>query len=232
MIINYRQAVPMVDTGPDDNTLLLLHGEDISDSSKYGLSIQNVGGVVSSEARCKFGKKSLYFDGNYYLAVPQMVFPSGTQDYTVDWWQYMTSSDVVYNAGVVSVPFIESGGYGLLVGFWSAGKSNMTVYLGASNGTFNIVERLEMGPILFDQWQHYAVVRASTRSKYMIFNNGQKVTEWVNTSSVDPLQGTMFIGAYNYDWSYAKKIKGYIDELRISNVARWTENFTPPVAPY
>ena len=32
--------------------------------------------------------------------------------------------------------------------------------------------------------------------------------------------------------SYSEFLYGYIDELRISNIARWTSSFTVPSAPY
>ena len=53
-------AGPTISGEGDANTLLLLHGEDISDSSVNNVSIQNHG-VVSSDARSKFGGKSLIF---------------------------------------------------------------------------------------------------------------------------------------------------------------------------
>lgn len=222
-------AGPTISGEGDENTLLLLHGEDISDSSVNNVSIQNHG-VVSSDARSKFGGKSLYFDGSSYLSIPGFPFPSGTSDFTVEWWQYMTSSDIVYNAGVVSIPFIETQGYGILVGYWATGHSNMTTYLSTTNNTYDVAEGVELGSVTFDSWQHYALVKSG--SKYMVFNNGNKVVEKTNSNSIDPFFGSLFIGAYNYDSSWARKIKGYIDELRISNVARWTSNFTPPTAPY
>lgn len=222
-------AGPTISGEGDTNTLLLLHGEDISDSSVNNVSIQNYG-VVSSDARSKFGGKSLYFDGSSYLSILGFPFPSGSSDFTVEWWQYMTSSDIVYNAGVVSIPFVETGGYGILVGYWATGHSNMTTYLSTTNNTYDVAEGVELGSVTFGTWQHYALVKSG--SKYMVFNNGNKVVEKTNSNSIDPFSGSLFIGAYNYDSSWARKIKGYIDELRISNVARWTSNFTPPTAPY
>ena len=222
-------AGPTISGEGDENTLLLLHGEDISDSSVNNVSIQNHG-VVSSDARSKFGGKSLYFDGSSYLSIPGFPFPSGSSDFTVEWWQYMASSDIVYNAGVVSIPFVETGGYGILVGYWATGHSNMTTYLSTTNNTYDVAEGVELGSVTFGTWQHYALVKSG--SKYMVFNNGNKVVEKTNSNSIDPFSGSLFIGAYNYDSSWARKIKGYIDELRISNVARWTSNFTPPTAPY
>lgn len=231
MIINYRQAVPMVDTRPDENTLLLLHGEDISDSSRYGLSVWNIGGVVPSNERSKFGEKSLYFNGSSHLVIPDISFPSGTQDYTVDYWQYMTSSDVVYRASVVSISFVDLNGYGVILGYWSPDKNDMVLYLSSSTGLFDIANMVQIGPVTFDQWQHYAFVRSG--QKYMVFNNGTKVVDITTSASVDSFSGPLYVGRYNYqDNDLAKQIKGYIDELRVSNVARWTENFTPPTEPY
>ena len=219
MIINYRQAVPEV----DKNTLLLLHGEDLSDSSVYKRSIQNHGNVVSSSERSKFGNKSLYFDENSYLTISDIPFPNGFENFTIDWWQYTLSSQQV--TGVMSRAYIPGTGYGLLIGH----MDSMAIWM-SSESQWDISSNISMGSRVYNEWQHFAVVRLGNR--IMLFNNGVKVTEFTSDLSFDAFGGPLYIGEYDYDDDSDSKFSGYIDELRISRAARWTSDFALPTSPY
>lgn len=212
----------MVESGPDENTLLLLHGEDISDSSKYKRSIENVG-VSASTNRSKFGNKSLYFNGLSYLRIQDIPFPNGSEDFTVDWWQYCVASQPV--TGVISRAHKPRMGYGILFGH----MQNMTAFM-ASGLSWDIMSGTTMGSRIYDEWQHFAVVRQG--NKFLIFNNGSKVSEVTNDAAFTSFEGPLYIGEYDYDDDTDDQFTGYLDELRISNIARWTENFTPPTEPY
>ena len=66
-----------------------------------------------------------------------------------------------------------------------------------------------------------------------MFLNGRKVGSVSNTQSYSMNGGKLTIGVQSYEMygdQYA--FTGYIDEYRISNIARWTEDFTPPTEPY
>ena len=229
MIANYRQAVP-IESEPivkvDPNTLLLLHGEELTDSSSYQRELQN-SGVTISTAQSKFGSSSLYFNGSSYLSLADVPFPNGSEDFTVDWWQYITGPQIQGSA-VLSRSHISGRSYGLILGYWVTAKSGGSVYFSGDGTAWTILANGSMGTATYNAWQHFAIVRNG--SSIMVFNNG-KLTASVNKS--DPIidcSGDLFIGVYDYSPFY--KFSGYIDELRISNVARWTENFTPPTEPY
>lgn len=227
MIANYRQAVPIKEPEPivkvDPNTLLLLHGEDLIDSSSYQRELQN-SGVTISTAQSKFGESSLYFNGSTYLTLSDIPFPNGTEDFTVDWWQYTLAS---YNGGgVISRAYVSRGGYGFLAGY--LGGSAVQAYMGAISSSWNIVSPLSMGSIVYNSWQHFAVVRNGNR--ILAFNNGSKTAEASSSLGFGSFSQPLHIGCYDYTNGF--KFVGYLNELRISNTARWTENFTPPIEPY
>lgn len=49
------------------------------------------------------------------------------------------------------------------------------------------------------------------------------------TTMVSGYYSSLMIGKYR---DYGLYLNGMIDEFRISNIARWTSNFTPPARPY
>lgn len=87
-----------------------------------------------------------------------------------------------------------------------------------------------MGDPILNAWQHFAVVRSG--NTLMLFNNGQKITETTKSFSFGSFERDLHIGRWDSATDALYDFIGYINELRISNVARWTTNFTPPTAPY
>jgi hypothetical protein len=79
-----------------------------------------------------------------------------------------------------------------------------------------------MGSYIYGAWTHYAVVRNG--SKFYTFQNGIQKSTWTSTKSIYNTGGSLYLGSYGGGNNFA----GYIDEFRISNIARWTSDFTPP----
>ncbi len=195
------------------STLLLLHGDTLSDSSNYGRVITNSGVTVSS-AQSKFGGKSLYFDGSSYLTVPQLL--SGNSPFTIEAWIYPIET----KANTI----------------WSHDGSNATAVTGGvlefyiSNNVIYYCSGFHIQPstsYALNTWHHVALVGDGLSIK--LFVNGK-------------LNGT-YSGAYNFchavemfgansDALGSENFKGYMDEIRVSNVARWTSDFTPPTSPH
>lgn len=194
------------------NTLFLLHGDSLTDSSIYGHTITN-SGVTISTAQSKFGGKSMYFNGSSYLRIGNLL--KGNQTFTIDCWVYPTATknNTIWSHGGTNIDAVTGGGVELY------GEGTIIYYC---NG-FHI----RAGTYSLNTWQHIAIVGNSSSIK--IYKNGSLI-------------GT-YDGSYNYG-SYSETIgandsaissecfQGYIDELRISNVVRWTSNFTPPTSSY
>ena len=143
----------MVTPGPDENTIFLLHGDDIFDSSRYNISVQNIGGVTPSNTKSKFGEKSLYFNGSSYLTVSDIPFPNGTEDFTIEWWQYCETTQS--GTCVISRAYEPGEGYGILLGF----NQDMLAYIGSKAGSWDVMAAVSMGTRINNAWQHLAVVR-------------------------------------------------------------------------
>ncbi|MCS7027334.1 MAG: LamG domain-containing protein [Bacteroidia bacterium] len=131
----------------------------------------------------------------------------------------------------------DYGDYGISL---VAGK----IAFGVNNGTqsFTLIGSTNVAD---NAWHHIAVTRNSTTGSMRIFVDGNldasvstgptgnisyrngRITSYPN----DPY---IVIGAEKHDYNplVYPSYNGYIDELRISNVIRYTTNFTPPTTPF
>ena len=216
----------------DANTLLLLHCNDLNDSSPYGVSITNHGATVS-DAQSKFGRKSLYINGSQYLTIPAINFGAG--DFTIDWWEYVTDANCGTRFTTLFPASHASQAGGLMVGWLSNGKPSIflsTQTTGSANWDVLAGENTFVQNA-YSTWVHRAVVRSG--NNLLLFTNGTlEITVSIGSVSVGYNASLPFaIGKWAYDYSASGSyFVGYIDEFRISNIARWTENFTPPTKPY
>lgn len=95
------------------------------------------------------------------------------------------------------------------------------------------------------QWHHIAVTRNSSTGGVALFVDGVLDAEQTNgpsTGNVSYRDGRptsypnsdpyLVFAAEKHDYSGSLYYKGWLDEIRISNIRRYTSNFTPPVAPF
>ena len=208
----------------DEHTLLLLNGDSLADSSIYNVPITNNSGVTVSTAQSKFGESSLYFNGSAALSSMYNILPTNG-DFTIEWWEYRTAKtgeNVVFNAVCASNNF-----YGLLAGYIDVDGYN-NFYVSVNGNSWGINSE-EMGLPDLNIWNHFALVRYG--NEYISFKNGIKQSESILSGDI-ALGGGFLIGNWQYRNESGAKYVGYLDEFRISNIARWTENFTPPTEPY
>ena len=171
------------------------------------------GGAVVSTAQSKFGGSSLKTTttGDYVEVLSDLDFQFGTGDYTVEAWVRTNSvagTQVIYNKGTVSLTSV--GAY-----------LNASGKVVANHGTATITGTTTLSA---NTWYHVRVVRRSATTGIYLYINGtldaSSTSATANVSNTDPFD----IGdATNY-WN------GYIDDFRLSNVARNTGNFTAPTA--
>ena len=215
--------------GNDVNTLLLLHGEDLTDASQYARVLTN-SGVTVSDAQSKFGGKSLYFANGAHLKFPSVDFGSG--DFTIDWWELATASNAGTRFTNMSANSIDLS-KGLLIGAYESSKAN--IYM-ASNGasSWDLLSQATCFSKNHPQaWTHRAVVRNG--SKVVCYANGKQEYSYdIGTANIGHSSNyPAAIGAWTTAYMQAGYyFTGYIDEFRVSNVARWTADFVPPDEPY
>lgn len=207
----------------DKNTKLLLHGYNTIDNSFYKVPLIN-NGVIVSTSQSKFGESSLYFNGNASFEIENPTLIPQTGDFTIDWWEYKLSAPSNDGVFFYPLPNAEDTGLGLLIGLDQ--PPNVLLYLSTDGLDWNIFRGVNMGTLNLNQWTHRAIVRY--KGNILIFENGIKISELLLDRLLEIKSGNVArIGTYT-----TTPMNGYIEEFRISNIARWTENFTPPTEPY
>ena len=216
----------------DKYTKLLLHMDGADDGTTFtdsswtgtggvGHTITANGDVTNTRAVRKIGDSSIKFDGTGdYLSIPHSSdWDFGTGNYTVELWFKRASAA----GGTIEflIDHDEGANYGWGMRFksgddtieWSDTSSNLS-----STTAFTDTD-----------WHHIAAVREGTGSnEFVLYVDG--VAEATGTSTTDiSLDESVTIGIRN---SLANPFDGYMDEIRISNSARYTGTFTPQTTPF
>jgi len=219
-----------VDT-PDTFTELLIHSDTFNgdtnfvDSSKNNFTITPYGDIIHSTVQSKIGASSMYFDGsNNFLSIDY--FPNfGTEDFTIEWWEYLlTTADEYAPVFQTDKNSTTSTRCGLMLGYNFGGKS--TIYACSDPNAWDIANGVEIAPLDPNTWHHKAFVRQG--DTFYIFYDGSLVSTFTSSLPIYQCNG-VGLGGHNTDYF----LSAYIDEFRVSiGTARWTENFTPPTQPY
>lgn len=205
----------------DEHTLLLLHGEDFTDSSMYGVPLTN-NGVVVSATQSKFGGRSLLFSKTSRIEFSADVCDFGSGDFTLEWWEFPTNS--ASSARMCTQFGVQQTGI-------SVGNSGYGLYINSNYATsgWDILSATNALSNTLNIWTHWAVVRSRNvlttyRNGFKFFTQNIGYTNLKINNSIKSALGVNPDGTSGFI--------GYIDEFRISNIARWTSDFTPPTEPY
>lgn len=172
----------------------------------------------------------------------------GASDFTIEWWMLTMAED---NQSAPCVPGNDNWMDGNVIfdrdvpgvgdhGDFGISLTGGTIAFGINNGsasetlcgTINIAD---------GYWHHVAVTRSITGGGMRIFVDGQLDNEIIGPlgdisyrdgrPAQDPDQDPyLIIGARKSDLGLA--FKGYMDEIRISNVIRYSGNFQPQISPF
>jgi len=185
------------------------------DSSFYNNDITSIGGISANTSNFKFGSASAYFNGiDAYLSVASSsLWDFGTNDFTIDLWVYMTTNASIMVGGDI--------------GKWTWGVDSSNNIGFGVYGVDNVVTT--GGPVTFNTWHHIAITRESGVI-YIFVDGDLKKTQAYTTNLV---HSYLHIGHEpNRTFSPEVFYAGYMDDVRISNYARWTSNFTVPTPTY
>lgn len=174
---------------------------------------------------------SAFFDGTGYLSAPSSSDLYFAGDFTIDLWVRPTVSV----AGTI-LGRTGSGSFGGPVGdaqgpyeVYYDGAGHARFYA-SSGGNWDIASNVDMGPVPLNAWTHIAVVRSG--NTYFTFNSGNQISTF--TSSAVPYSAPLPLGIGNRPAFTINPdfFNGFLDEVRVSNIARWTAPYAPLTAPY
>ncbi|SEO82732.1 LamG domain-containing protein [Propionispora vibrioides] len=206
----------------DQNTVSLLHFDDgIKDAC--GNTWTAYGGAATSNLQSEFGNSSLYLNGSgQYLTTPSLT-SFGTHDWTIDFWVYPITNSYfngLFCSGGKSSPYWTSTLYTFMIDCPDSTHMSLE-YTNAIQKTIVLLKF----PITQNVMQHIAFVRNGTN--LLAFVEGKLVASaTIDATMQFNSDGVYVLGKQDIRNQYY--FNGYIDEFRISNIARWTADFTPP----
>ncbi len=217
----------------DANTLLLIHADgtdasttftdDVGVRSPAGISA--IGNAQISTAQSKFGGSSILLDGtDDYLVVGQNNnFNFGTTgNFTIEFWIYFTTWTAPREVAVWEGR-TGAGNGAELIFLYTATTLGWYVYKNSGTRTSTGVASGGTNFMTANTWQHVALVRNGTNLQIYIDGTARgtpSTTDNLNYSHASYI----LIGV---DEAFNRDGNGYIDEYRVSNIARYTGNFTP-----
>lgn len=237
VIVSYPSGIPV--TGPPptctantdgpggafSNVMALYHFDgNFNDSSGRGHTGTAVGGQTTSTAQFKFGSASLLGAVNKTVTVPVSNDFIFTGDFTFEYWAYLTAPTSASQSPVWANYNSAGGGWSMGVDISAPNTNSPNFYYGptAASVTWSATT-------VGNAWRHWAFVRSGTTLNLYI--DGTAVSPAKSVSgNVGDATYTISIGAGNTAGS--PYYLGYLDEIRVSNIARYVANFTPPTLPF
>ena len=202
---------------------MLIAAPGLISGIRLGLNANVVGSSCNiSTAQFKFGRSSLDGGTSSYANVsPVTNMAFGTSDFTIEFWYYTPSPNV--QQGILGFrPQTGTGNYISLVSGFPSNGNVISFYSGSTRIT------TAANSIVANTWVSVALVRNSGNSRIYLNGTQSGNTYTANTSY---LASRLILASDDYS-NGGTPILGYIDELRISNVARYTGNYTPSNEPF
>ena len=193
-------------------------------AGRSALSITNVNSVTVSTTQSKFGGASAYYDGT---AAKRLHLASGTNiigtAFTHECWVYLTNLSVQNQ--IITQDDGASGAQGSQFRVRTNGTVDFVYWTSSSRASALLLN--STGTISLNTWTHVAAVW--TGSTLTIYKNGTSIG---STSVASMYQSTAAFAIGGFYNNASDPYIGYIDEVRISNNARYTTTFTPSTSAF
>ena len=191
--------------GIDNNTVLYLRGDSFTDLSPNPKTITN-NGVTISDNCLEFGTAKRLIIGS------SSEFAFGSGDFTVEVDAYLTA----YSESDI---FVSNNNFKDF--YFNVSKGNSKLRFDATYDP-----HYSENTVPLNTWNHLCVTRKD--GIVYLFINGKLEFTGTNNSAI-----AMTSPRIGYHDDYPEdKITGKLKNIRISNIARYTEDFTPPTQPF
>jgi len=213
------------------NTSLLINATEskIFDATTQN-NIYSIGDISVSNSIVKYNATSIYFDGDgdglgigsTSTTTATNLTALGSGDFTIEMWMYPLS---LYSTSTTAPALLDSRTTSTSVpGSAYLGYTGVNDAVGSQIGWKDNTTFVTTGTVIVNIWNHVAVVRSG--SILTMYINSAITSSTTNTTNYTiPFK---YIGiSYN-----SLSFKGYIDDLRITQIARYTDPLLPPPLTY
>ena len=191
------------------------------------VDVTTTGDTQLSNAQYKFNTGtrggSILFDGSGDYMECDTSFNLGTGDFTMETY-FRSASESVFHIIFDHRDTTSDNAVTLVVHNNAQGGNSLTPYLFVNN-TKQIIGTTTLNS---GDWHHLAVVRSS--GVFTLYVDGTSEGGTYANSNSFTTTNTMRIGANRLTGT--APVNGYLDEVRISDTARFTSNFTPDSSAY
>ena len=196
-----------------------------TDEGHNSLSVTTTGNATHSFAQSKIGGSSIYFDGSgdKIITGTHSDFNTGTGDWTIELWVYKSAT--MTNHQIANTSDGSAEGHGWQIEYTS-NILGLYIWDLADDWTHYAAEDDEAST---DNWHHYAWVRDSDVHK--LYRNGiLQSSTTTDTTGITPTTNGWVFGEHTVHAS--RDFNGYLDQIRISDNARYSSNFSAPTTEF
>jgi hypothetical protein len=218
-------AVTTVPTTPPTavsgtNLLLNFTNAGIYDAAMDNV-LQTVGNAQVSTSIVKYGSGSMSFDGtgDWLIAPASPLQNLSSSDFTIEGWVYFTTTSAVQN---IAGTWAAVANRGWFIYFDPTLKMTFTYSTTGSNA---VDAGFGYTPPT-NTWVHIAYVRSNGSLTFYANGVQQGSVNAIGTAVIYANNQPLYVGERGSATGTA--FNGYIDDFRISRVARYTANFIPP----
>lgn len=213
------------------NTKMLLNMADaqaIDSAAQNNLTLY--GTAKTSTAQYKFGTASLLLDGNsdyvsFADADSGSMFNFGATKWTIEGWFYQENDAGSSSSShsIISRWDNQNSDKGFIFRITDSSGQKLQ-WLHTTDGSTNVIYT-DSRTISNDTWYHFALVKNDNLTLYL---NGTGAVLNSSTFTIASTTIQTLIGSVHESGSPSQYFDGYIDDLRVSHMARYTSNFTAP----
>ena len=217
-----------------------------TDDQKFSEAAGLFNGISLVTSPVKVGTKSLRIQQpNGYLGYDKRSEYDFTGAWTIEGWFYLDTMPAGTGTnGSALFSHTDASGYGTKswgLNLELAGGNGSFVWYNNSNTSYNYNnDGVGVGTIttstISDNWAHIALVREPSNGSLHLYVNGTESSETSSDQVIDndiPAfeDSYKFIfGFIRFNSSNSASFDGFFDDVRISTIARYTSNFTPPTS--
>jgi hypothetical protein len=227
MALDWDKRFPIVIKGSE------LQGISTFSDSSSGAKTPTFFGAVETVQDSKFGTGSGYFNGGTRVTFADHAdwqfggSGSGAGPFTLEVWVKFVTAPAVSTWDTILAQYVNASNYIIWGIYNNAGTYQLRLQQTVA-GVTNIPLYITWSGITADTWYHVAVCRDGSNN-YRAFIDGTQIgSTTLDADAISNFAAPLEIGTFNN----INNLYGYLDELRISNNARYTSNFTAPSAAF